>query len=173
MLSIPSDIWQDMIEHARDRDPHECCGILAGTDEHVTIQYRITNVLARMHDEADLAHFDQAKLSDLKKLTPEERADVAFQMDAQEMSRAHKDIRQKGITLKAFYHSHTFSPARPSLTDVTIAMEFETYRERLNIPEPYHVIISLEDKDHPVIRAYRIRESQATEVPVRRRSLPI
>ena len=113
MLSIPSDIWQDMIEHARDLDPHECCGILAGTDEHVTMQYRITNILARMHDEADLAHFDQAKLSDLKNLTPEERADVAFQMDAQEMSRAQKDIRQKGITLKAFYHSHTFSPARP------------------------------------------------------------
>lgn len=167
MLSIPSDIWEDMIQHARALDPHECCGILAGTDSTITDQYRITNILAQM-PEADLARFDQAKLSDLKQLTPEERADIAFQMDAQEMSQAQKDIRQKGITLKGFYHSHTFSPARPSATDIKIAMEFESYRERLNIPEPYHLIISLEDKHHPVIRAYRIQNSQATEVPLQR-----
>lgn len=168
MLSIPSDIWEDMIGHARLLDPHECCGILAGRDTVITEHYRITNVLAKM-SEAELARFDQAKLSDLTQLSPEERADIAFQMDAQEMSQAQKDIRQKGLTLKAFYHSHTFSPARPSGTDITIAMEFESYREKLNIPEPVHIIISLQDKTNPVIRAYRIRNSTATEVPVERR----
>ena len=85
------------------------------------------------------------------------------------MSQAQKDIRQKGVTLRAFYHSHTFSPARPSTTDIKIAMEFESYREKLNIPEPVHVIISLQDKTTPVIRAYRIQDSTATEVPVERR----
>ena len=119
--------------------------------------------------EAELARFDQAKLSDLKRLSPEERADIAFQMDAQEMSQAQKDIRQRDITLRAFYHSHTFSPARPSITDIKIAMEFESYREKLNIPEPVHVIVSLQDKANPVIRAYRIQDSTATEVPVERR----
>ena len=168
MLTIPSDIWEDMIEHARALDPHECCGILAGSDKTITGHYRIANILAKM-SEAELARFDQAKLSDLKRLSPEERADIAFQMDAQEMSQAQKDIRQKGITLTAFYHSHTFSPARPSITDIKIAMEFESYREKLNIPEPLHVIISLQDKTNPVIRAYRIQDSTATEVPVKRR----
>ncbi len=168
MLSIPSDIWEDMIEHARLLDPHECCGILAGRDTVMTEHYRITNILAKMSD-AELARFDQAKLSDLTQLSPEERADIAFQMDAQEMSQAQKDIRQKGLTLKAFYHSHTFSPARPSTTDITIAMEFESYREKLNIPEPVHVIISLQDKINPIIRAYRIQHSTATEVPIERR----
>ena len=168
MLSIPSDIWEDLIEHARALAPHECCGILAGTDHAITRHYRITNILARM-SENELARFDQAKLSDLKRLSPEERADIAFQMDAQEMSQAQKDIRQKGITLRAFYHSHTFSPARPSATDITIAMEFESYREKLNIPEPLHVIISLQDEANPVIRAYRIQDSRAAEVPIERR----
>ena len=168
MLSIPSDIWEDMIEHARALDPHECCGILAGMDNAITEHYRITNILARM-SEAELARFDQAKLSDLKQLSPAERADIAFQMDAQEMSQAQKDIRQKDITLKAFYHSHTFSPARPSITDIKIAMEFESYREKLNIPEPVHVIISLQDKSNPVIRGYQIRNSTATEVTIERR----
>ena len=166
MLSIPPNIWADMIVHARELDPHECCGILAGNDDGtVTEHYRITNILAKM-SEAELARFDQAKLSDLKQLSPEERADIAFQMDAMEMAQAQKDIRQKDITLKAFYHSHTFSPARPSMTDIKIAMEFESYREKLNIPQPLHVIISLEDKSNPVMRAYRIQDSQATEVTV-------
>lgn len=165
MLYLPADIVDDMIQHARELDPHECCGILAGQNGHVSEHYRITNILATM-TETELARFDHAKLSDLKQLSPEERADIAFQMDAQEMSLAQKDIRQKGLVLQAFYHSHTFSPARPSVTDIKIAMEFESYREKLNIPEPFHVIISLEDKAHPRLRAFRIRDSRAFEVPV-------
>ena len=165
MLKIPSHIRQSMIDHAQELDPHECCGILAGKNGQVTEQYRITNILANM-SEKELYRFDHAKLTDLKSLKPEERADIAFQMDAQEMSAAQKDIRNKGIELQAFYHSHTFSPARPSSTDITIAMEFESYREKLNIPEPFHVIISLQDKTHPQILAFRIRDSLSTEVEV-------
>ncbi len=169
MLDIPADIWENMIEHARSLDPRECCGMLAGRNGTVTKQYRITNILARL-SEAELAQFDQAKLSDLTQLSPDERADIAFQMDAQELSQAQKDIRQQSIALTAFYHSHTHSPARPSVTDIKIAMEFESYRAALNLPEPLHVIISLEDKTNPIIRAYRIHDSRATEVPVKRRS---
>jgi proteasome lid subunit RPN8/RPN11 len=165
MLQIPVHISEDMIQHAREHDPHECCGILAGKDGVVTEHYRITNVLAVM-SEAELERFEGAKLSDLQQLSPEERADIAFQMDAREMSLAQKDIRQKEIEMQAFYHSHTFSPARPSGTDITIAMEFESYREKLNIPEPFHVIISLQDKDKPYMRAFRIQNSQATEIPL-------
>ncbi len=167
MLIIPSDIWEDMIAHARGLDPRECCGLLAGRDDRVTRQYRITNILAKLSED-ELAQFDQVKLADLKQLSPEERADIAFQMDARELSEAQKDIRRQDITLKAFYHSHTASPARPSATDITIAMEFETYRTVLNLPQPLHVILSLEDKNRPVIRAYSIQDSRATEVPVQR-----
>lgn len=154
-----------MIAHARELDPHECCGILAGQDGKVSQHYRITNILAKMTEE-ELTRFDQAKLSDLQRLSPEERADIAFQMDAMEMAQAQKDIRHQGIRLLAFYHSHTFSPARPSLTDIKIAMEFESYREKLNIAEPFHLIISLEDKTQPITRAYRIQESKAIEIPL-------
>lgn len=167
MLTIPNLILQDMIVHARQLDPHECCGILGGLDGTVSAHYRITNILATL-SEQDLARFDGAKLSDLKQLTPEERADVAFQMDAREMAQAQKDMRTKGVRLQAFYHSHTSSPARPSMTDITIAMEFEGYREKLNMPEPLHVIISLENTDHPDVRAYRIQHSKASEVRIQR-----
>ncbi len=165
MLTIPSDIIEDMIAHARELAPHECCGILSGNDGVVAESYRITNILATMSDQ-ELNRFDGAKLSDLKQLTPEERADIAFQMDAREMAMAQRDIRTKGLDLIGFYHSHTFSPARPSQTDITIAMEFESYRAKMNLPEPLHLIVSLEKADSPIIRAFKIADSQATEVPL-------
>lgn len=165
MLHIPSGIIQDMIAHARELAPHECCGILSGKQEAVVERYRITNILANM-SERDLSRFEGAKLSDLQRLSPEERADIAFQMDAREMAMAQRDIRSKDLDLIGFYHSHTFSPARPSQTDITIAMEFESYRKKLNFPEPLHLIISLEHTDSPDIRAYRIQDSQATEVSI-------
>ncbi len=166
MLNIPSGIILDMIAHARELAPHECCGILSGINQTVTESYRITNILANM-SEQELSRFEGAKLSDLQRLSPGERADIAFQMDAREMAMAQRDIRTKNLDLIGFYHSHTASPARPSQTDITIAMEFESYRMKLNLPEPLHLIISLEHADSPDIRAYCIQDSQATEVSIR------
>lgn len=166
MLNIPSGIIQNMIEHARQLAPHECCGILSGNETQIADCYRITNILADMSQQ-ELSRFDGAKLSALQRLSPEERADIAFQMDAREMAMAQRDIRSKGLSLLGFYHSHTFSPARPSQTDITIAMEFESYRAKLNFPEPFHLIISLEKAEQPVIRAFRIQEALATEIPIR------
>ena len=165
MLHLPPGIIQDMIAHAQELAPHECCGILSGKDLTVSEHYRITNILADL-SEGDLSRFEGAKLSDLKQLSPEERADIAFQMDAREMAMAQRDIRSKEQDLIGFYHSHTASPARPSQTDITIAMEFESYRQKLNLPEPLHLIISLEKAESPDIRAYRIQNSQATEVSI-------
>ena len=166
MLVIPQSILDDMVAHARELAPHECCGILSGKDQTVTKSYRITNILATMSD-TELARFEGAKLSDLQRLSPEERADIAFQMDAKEMALAQRDIRSKEAEMLAFYHSHTASPARPSQTDISMAMEFESYRRKLNLPEPFHLIISLENPDRPTTKGFRIQHSQATEIPLR------
>ena len=57
MLSIPPDIWKDMIEHAREFDPHECCGILAGNEDGTISQhYRITNILAKMSETEPVSY---------------------------------------------------------------------------------------------------------------------
>jgi len=166
MLVIPQSILGNMVAHARELTPHECCGILSGKELAVIDCYRITNILATM-SELELSRFDVAKLSDLQRLSPEERADIAFQMDAKEMALAQRDIRSKGHDLLAFYHSHTASPARPSQTDITIAMEFESYRTKLNLPEPFHLIVSLENPSQPIIRAFRIQQSQVMEISIR------
>ena len=166
MLNIPSGIIQNMIEHSRQLAPHECCGILSGKEDTIVDCYRITNILADM-SEQELTRFDFAKLSDLQRLSPEERADIAFQMDAREMAMAQRDIRSTGLDLLGFYHSHTFSPARPSQTDITIAMEYESYRAKLNFPEPFHLIVSLKHPGQPVVQAYRIQDDKASEVSIR------
>lgn len=157
-----------MIEHARALDPHECCGVLAGKDELISEQYRIKNILASMTEEELATFFEKGKLSDLKNLSVEQRADIAFIMDMGDFSAAIKDIRQKECTLPIFYHSHTSTPARPSETDIKKAMDFEDMREKLNFPEPRHLIISLEDKSNPILRAYRIQNSQSSEIEIQR-----
>ena len=72
MLHIPSGIIQDMIAHARELAPHECCGMLSGKDGTVNACYRITNILAAMTKQ-ELSRFEGAKLSDLQRLSPESR----------------------------------------------------------------------------------------------------
>src|SRR5438128_7735438 len=151
-----------MIAHARELAPHECCGMLAGKDGRVLHHYKIANIVAT--EGAHLANFDAAKFAHLQALTPEERADIAFVMDARDMSLALKDMRHKGLELQVIYHSHPHSPARPSVTDIKIATEFESTRVVLNLPEPLHRIISLEKNAAPANAASRLVNGTVTPV---------
>lgn len=155
-LSIPQHIVDGLIAHARELDPYECCGFLAGTDNTVTRQYRIKNVVS-LDGAAQAASFDDAKVAHLSRLSPEERAEIAFIMDAQEMFQAVKDMRKEGLTLQVVYHSHPHDPARPSVTDIKIANEWEENWSRLNLRLPIYVLVSLMDKTHPDVRAYWIK----------------
>jgi len=65
--------------------------MLAGKDGRVLHHYKIANIVAT--EGAHLANFDAAKFAHLQALTPEERADIAFVMDARDMSLALKDMR--------------------------------------------------------------------------------
>ena len=57
MLHIPSGVIQDMIAHARELAPHECCGIVSGKQETIVECYRITNILANMSQQ-ELSRFE-------------------------------------------------------------------------------------------------------------------
>jgi proteasome lid subunit RPN8/RPN11 len=149
-----------MVEQAHAAHPNECCGLLAGKDGQVTRVYPITNIVSS--DGLENASFDDVKLSHLKNLTPKERAESAFVMDAAEMSSAFKDMRYNNLKLQVVYHSHPHGPDRPSVTDIKNAMGFESVREKLNLPEPLHMIISLQKRSLPDVKIYRIAENQAT-----------
>ena len=155
-LIIPQHILDDLVAHARELDPYECCGFLAGTGQTARQMYRIKNVVSQ-DGAAQAASFDEAKVEHLSRLSPEERAEIAFIMDAQEMFHAVKDMRKNGLSLQVVYHSHPHDPARPSVTDIKIADEWEENWSRLNLTLPVYLLISLMDKSRPDIRAYWIR----------------
>ena len=159
VLKIPRKILDDMVAHALELDPFECCGILAGKEGLVCRLYRIKNVVS-LDGAENLSSFDQAKIDHLKRLSPQERAKIAFTMDMDDLSRAQKDIRANGLELQVVYHSHPHSSALPSITDIKIASDYEEIWPKINLAVPAYLIISLEEKSKPDIRAYRIKDRQ-------------
>ena len=73
-------------------------------------------------------------------------------MDPQEFLKADLDTEKNGMNFLAFYHSHTHSPAYPSLTDVRMALQS-------GYLDVFYILISLEDHGDPQIRAFLIDET--------------
>ncbi len=94
MVRIARSFVEEMVAHAKDDLPNECCGILAGPEGEVARSYRMTNV---------------------------EASPFRFSMDPGELVRVDGEAGDQGWELLAIYHSHTGSPAYPSDTDVRIA----------------------------------------------------
>ena len=79
-----------------------------------------------------------------------------YLMDPQEFLNADKDVESRDMSLVAFYHSHTNSAPYPSDTDVRMALESGWL-------DPFYILVSLEDKEAPTLRAFRITESGEVE----------
>ena len=159
-LVFPQHILDDMIAHARELAPHECCGLLAGTGGVVSRMYRVRNVVA-MEGAQHLSSFDTTKATHLERLSPEERAEIAFVMDMQDFSSAKKDMRSNGLDLQVVYHSHPHDPARPSVTDIKIATDYEEIWPKINLPIPAYLLISLM-QPQPDVRCYWIKSGQVS-----------
>ena len=86
----------EIIAHALEEDPNECCGILAGRNGTTMKLYRITNSA---------------------------KSPYRYLMDPQEFLDADLESERNGMEFLAFYHSHTHSPAYPSSTDVRMAQQ--------------------------------------------------
>lgn len=129
MLIIPKDIFDAMLAHCREGYPNEACGILAGSDGEVLKLYRMTNV---------------------------EPSPVSYLMDAKEQFAVLKDMREKGLTMLAIFHSHPASPAYPSPKDVSLAF----------YDDCVYLIIGLSGAPaggEPVVQAYSIKEGRVEE----------
>ncbi|MDR4465929.1 MAG: M67 family metallopeptidase [Nitrospira sp.] len=159
-LVIPKTIVDDIIAHAKELTPHECCGLLAGTNGVVSHLYRIKNIVA-MEGAQNLSSFDAAKVAHLERLSPAERAEIAFVMDMQDFSTAKKDMRNKGLDLQVVYHSHPHDPARPSVTDIKIASDYEEIWPKINLPIPAYLLVSLMTST-PDVRCYWIKSGQVS-----------
>jgi proteasome lid subunit RPN8/RPN11 len=79
-----------------------------------------------------------------------------FEPDPLELLRLTMAFEAAGETLWGIYHSHPRSPARPSESDV----------EAAQYPDSLYLIASLQDPERPALRAYRIADGTAVELPL-------
>ncbi len=79
-----------------------------------------------------------------------------FSFDPKEQFQAVKDARAKGYELIAVYHSHPASPARLSEEDLRLA----------NDPRIVYLIVSLQNPEEPVLKAFKVNSGVVAEVPM-------
>ena len=93
-MRIGRDLFEEMIAHAREEAPNECCGMVGSTDGRATAVYRAVNA---------------------------EASPLRFRIDPDEQFELHNRIEESGLELGAIYHSHTRTEPRPSQTDINFA----------------------------------------------------
>ena len=115
-----------MIAHALEERPFESCGVLAGSGGAITASYPTANA---------------AELNG-----------VRYEIDGKEFLRVNREIDEADLELLGIYHSHPFTRAYPSVTDVGQAWEGLVY-----------VIVSLTDFLAPDVKAFTVVDGQITE----------
>jgi proteasome lid subunit RPN8/RPN11 len=93
-MRIPRQIYEEMLDHAREEAPNECCGLIGGSDGVARTAYRARNA---------------------------EASPLRYNLDPQDQFRIMTEMDERGEELSAIYHSHTASPAYPSQTDINLA----------------------------------------------------
>lgn len=96
LISLPTELVEELSSHARESLPFECCGLIGGKDESAESIYRLRNVAANR-----LTNYEAAP---------------------RDLFAAQRLMRERGESLSAIYHSHPREPApTPSETDVRCA----------------------------------------------------
>jgi proteasome lid subunit RPN8/RPN11 len=93
-VRIPRSLYDEMIAHAREDAPNECCGMIAADDGRAVKLYRAVNAAA---------------------------SPLRYEVDPQDQYRIEMAIDDAGWELGAIYHSHTRSEPYPSQTDINLA----------------------------------------------------
>jgi proteasome lid subunit RPN8/RPN11 len=93
-VQVDEALVAEMVAHAREDAPNECCGFVAARDGVAVEVRRAVNQAA----------------SPLK-----------FEVDGLEVMRALEDFEDAGAELGAIYHSHTRTEPYPSQTDINFA----------------------------------------------------
>lgn len=96
-MRISQSLIDEMVAHAREDLPNECCGMIGGAGGEASEVIPVVNSAA---------------------------SPLRFEMDPQGQYNALKAIEDGGREMLAIYHSHTKSAAYPSQTDVNQAVSW-------------------------------------------------
>ena len=78
---------------------------------------------------------------------------ASYRLDGMEQLHVFDQMDEEGWDLFAIYHTHTHSDAYPSETDRRLAF----------YPDAHYLILSLQDRESPELRAFRIGEGGEVE----------
>jgi proteasome lid subunit RPN8/RPN11 len=93
-MRISRELLDDVIAHAREDAPNECCGMIASRDGEAVTVHRARNAAA---------------------------SPLRYEIDGMEQYKLQNAIEEAGLELGAIYHSHTRSDPLPSQTDINLA----------------------------------------------------
>jgi [CysO sulfur-carrier protein]-S-L-cysteine hydrolase len=93
-MRISQELFDEMVAHAAQDAPNECCGMIATRDGEAVTVHRATNAAA---------------------------SPLRYEIDGAEQYRIQMAIDDADLDLGAIYHSHTRSAPYPSQTDINLA----------------------------------------------------
>jgi len=129
-IYLSREILWEIVAHARREAPIEACGILAGNDSRIEKYYPMCNT---------------------------DKSSEHFLMDPGEQFKIMKEMRHSDLQMLAIFHSHPYTPARPSEEDIRMALT----------PDVVYLITSLNDADNPVTKGFFIEDGAVTPVQLK------
>ncbi len=93
-MQLSKDFVEEMVAHAVQDAPNECCGIVAGKDGTATKLFRARNA---------------------------EASPYRYSVDPKDLLHIFHECEDNDWSFLAIYHSHTASEAYPSATDIRLA----------------------------------------------------
>ena len=126
-MRIARELIDEVVAHARDDAPNECCGMIAADNGRAVRVYPAENVQA---------------------------SPLRYEIDPREIHRVIEEIEDSGWTLGAIYHSQTRSEPDPSKSDLGVALV--DGRGEQWWPGTIYVIVGVAGEE-PEVRASDIR----------------
>ena len=144
VLTIPRELYDKIVAHARQDHPDEACGVLAGpagTDR----------------PERFIA------------MTNAERSPTFYRFDSGEQFRVWQDMDDNGEEPVVIYHSHTATEAYPSRTDISYASEPEAHYVLVSTRDPE----ATEFRSYRIVDGVVTEEPVSSETPLPAKDTPL
>jgi [CysO sulfur-carrier protein]-S-L-cysteine hydrolase len=133
-VDISPELLEQIVAHAREETPNECCGVVAIPDG---------------------AEAGVAQAMSVRRARNVHASPKRFEIDGRDVLAAMSEFEAHGWEIGAIYHSHTHTAPYPSQTDVNFAA---------NWPGVEWIIVGLANPERPEVRSYLIEEGVVREV---------
>lgn len=127
-VNLPRPLINRILTQAQNSPDREICGLVSAQSNQALRCIPVSNVA--------------------------EQPERLFAMDPAQQIDAMRQMRERGESLFAIYHSHPTGPAEPSSTDI----------EQAGYPEVLHLIVSLNTKGVLELKGYQFDDGKAAAV---------